>query len=63
MKFKELDRILKDNGWERESKGTGGSHIMYRKDGKKVPVPNHTGDIPKGTLSAIYRQTGLKGVV
>jgi len=61
MKFRELDRILRDNGWMRESRGTSGSHVMYRKDGKKVPVPNHTGDIPIGTLKAIYKQTGLKG--
>ena len=60
MKFRELDRILKENGWERDSKGAGSSHVMYRKGGKKVPVPNHSGDIPTGTLSAIYRQTGLK---
>ena len=60
MRFKELDRLLKDNGWIRDKKGTGGSHIMYRKESKKIPVPVHSGDIPKGTLNAILKQAGLK---
>jgi predicted RNA binding protein YcfA (HicA-like mRNA interferase family) len=60
MKFRELDKILRENGWERDFKGTGSSHIMYRKNGRKVPVPNHNGDIPTGTLKAIYKQTRLK---
>jgi predicted RNA binding protein YcfA (HicA-like mRNA interferase family) len=28
--------------------------------GVKAPIPRHKGDIPKGTLSAIYRELGLK---
>lgn len=58
--FRELDKILKNNGWIRDKKGNGSSHVMYRKDGKKVPVPDHSGDIPKGTLNAIFKQAGLK---
>ena len=25
-----------------------------------IPVPNHKGDIPKGTLNSILKQAGLK---
>jgi predicted RNA binding protein YcfA (HicA-like mRNA interferase family) len=60
MTFREIDKLLKDNGWTREKKGNAGSHIIYRKGQKKVPVPNHSGDIPKGTLNAILKQAGLK---
>jgi predicted RNA binding protein YcfA (HicA-like mRNA interferase family) len=28
--------------------------------GVKAPIPRHKGDIPKGTVSAIYRELGLK---
>lgn len=60
MTFRELDKLLKENGWDRDKKGNGSSHIMYRKDDKKVPIPKHSGDIPKGTLNVIFKQTGLK---
>lgn len=59
MTFRELDKLLKANEWVRDSKGNGSSHVMYRKDNKKIPVPNHSGDIPKGTLNAIMKQAGL----
>ena len=60
MKFREMDKLLRDNGWAQDKKGNGSSHIIYRKGDRKVPVPNHSGDIPKGTLNAILKQTGLK---
>ena len=60
MTFRQVDSLLRENGWIPDKKGTGSSHVMYRKNNKKVPVPNHPGDIPKGTLEAIKRQAGLK---
>jgi len=60
MTFREVDKLLQDNGWTRENKGSGSSHVYYRKSARKVPVPNHSGDIPKGTLNAILKQAGLK---
>ncbi|MFR1647706.1 MAG: type II toxin-antitoxin system HicA family toxin [Clostridia bacterium] len=32
---------------------------MMRLSGS-IPVPNHKGDIPKGTLNNILKQAGLK---
>lgn len=45
MKFKELEKILKDAGWFLHS--TRGSHFYYVNLHKtnKVTVPNHKGDI------------------
>ena len=60
MKVKELIRILRKDGWtEKEQKG---SHLQLTHPTKKgkVTIPIHSGDIPKGTLAAIMRQTGLK---
>ena len=60
MKFKELEKILKDAGWFLHS--TRGSHFYYVNLHKtnKVTVPNHKGDIPIGTVNAILKQAGLK---
>jgi len=59
MTFRELDKLLRTNGWTRDKKGNGSSHVMYRKAHKKVPVPDHSGDIPLGTIKAIFKQAGL----
>lgn len=60
MTFKELEKILKKDGWEYEY--TRGSHFNYyhKEKSGKVTVPNHKGDIPKGTLNSILKQAGLK---
>ena len=60
MPFKEIEKILKDNGWQFES--VRGSHFKYKHKSKQgvVIVPNHKGDIPKGTLNSIFKQAGLK---
>lgn len=59
MVYRELDKLLKKNGFER-SKRKGTSHVKYTKGGRSFPVPIHSGDIPKGTLDAILKQAGLK---
>ncbi|MGN0651236.1 MAG: type II toxin-antitoxin system HicA family toxin [Oscillospiraceae bacterium] len=60
MTFKELEKLLKADGWE--LKETRGSHFQYTHPSKpgKVTVPNHKGDIPKGTANSILKQAGLK---
>lgn len=60
MTFNELDRLLKADGWE--LKDVRGSHFHYTHSTKpgKVTVPNHKGDIPKGTANSILKQAGLK---
>lgn len=60
MTFKEMEKILKADGWE--LKDVKGSHFQYAHKIKpgKVTVPNHKGDIPKGTANSILKQAGLK---
>lgn len=37
-----------------------GSHLVLRKDSAlRVTVPMHTGDLKRGTLRSIIRQSGL----
>ena len=60
MKFKEMLKLLKDDGWEEKSHK--GSHLQLVHPTKlgKVTLPAHSGDIPKGTLNSILKQAGLK---
>ena len=61
MQIRELLRILRDDGWyEVRQKG---SHKQFKHPTKKglVTVSYHklSDDIPKGTLSSIYKQAQL----
>lgn len=60
MTFKDLEKILKKDGWYYYD--TVGSHIQYKHEIKpgKVTIPKHKGDIKKGTLNSILKQAGLK---
>jgi len=60
MKFKEMLKLLKEDGWEEKSQK--GSHLQLVHTSKpgKVTLPAHGGDIPKGTLNSILKQAGLK---
>lgn len=60
MKARELVRLLKKDGWIEKSQN--GSHLQLIHSTKKgkVTVPIHGGDIPKGTLNSILKQSGLK---
>lgn len=60
MTVREIIKILKEDGWYEVSQR--GSHMQYEHNEKKgkVTIPNHNGDIPKGTLNSILKQAGLK---
>ncbi|MBF0165701.1 MAG: type II toxin-antitoxin system HicA family toxin [Magnetococcales bacterium] len=50
---------LKAAGWVLDR--VAGSHHVWTKDGKAVPIPVHgKRDLGEGLLSAIQRQTGVK---
>ncbi len=56
MTAREAMKRLRREGWvERAGKG---SHLIFKKDGLRVVISNHTGDIPAGTLRAICAQAG-----
>ena len=56
MTFKELEKLIRADGWE--LKDIKGSHFQYVHPSKngKVTIPNHKGDIPKGTAISILKQ-------
>lgn len=55
---KKVIKALENDGWVFVSQK--GSHMKYKKGDKTCIVPNHKGDIPKGTLSQIVKHTGIK---
>jgi predicted RNA binding protein YcfA (HicA-like mRNA interferase family) len=50
-----MNRLRREAWVERAGKG---SHVIFRKEGRRVVVSNHAGDIPSGTLRAICGQAG-----
>jgi predicted RNA binding protein YcfA (HicA-like mRNA interferase family) len=60
MTYRKLIRLLRAAGFvfDRQAKG---SHEIWRnpQTRRRVTVPNHPGTLPRGTLQAIIRQTGL----
>lgn len=60
MKFKELEKMLKKEGWYLYK--IVGSHFQYKNDSRagKITIPRHCQDIKKGTLNSILKQAGLK---
>lgn len=62
MTVREVLKILHNDGWQEVPGRTKGSHIQLKHPTKpgKVTVPNHSGDLPLGTLRSIKKQAGLK---
>lgn len=60
MTFRELEKLLKKDGWKLKS--VKGSHYHYIHPTKpgKASVPNHKGDLKIGTVDNILKQAGLK---
>lgn len=61
MKFREIEAIIKQDGWKYSY--TSGSHYYYIHDTKpgKVSIPYHPGkDLKKKTINSILKQAGLK---
>lgn len=59
MKFKEVEKIIKEDGWYQVKQK--GSHHQYKHPVKpgKVTIPEHAGDINLDTVKSILRQAGL----
>jgi predicted RNA binding protein YcfA (HicA-like mRNA interferase family) len=59
MKPLEVIAVLQKAGFE-VRRQTGSHVIMYKPDTRRpISIPQHPGDLPKGTLRAIIREAGL----
>lgn len=60
MTFRELHKLLADDGWQLVR--VQGSHHIYKHSRKAatLTVPRHQGDLKIGLANAILKQAGLK---
>jgi predicted RNA binding protein YcfA (HicA-like mRNA interferase family) len=60
MTVREVLKRLRDDGWSVYEQT--GSHIQLKHPVKKgrVTIPNHKGDLKRGTLHSILKQAGLE---
>lgn len=56
MKAKEAIRRLKREGWKEVRQA--GSHKQFLKDGVRITVPDHSGDLTPGVERAIKKIAG-----
>ena len=60
MTKRELEKILKENGWVITHGKAHDQATNPEKSGIKIPIPRHKGDIPKGTANSILKAAGLR---
>lgn len=59
--YKDVVRKLKRNGFVFDRQASGSHEIWYNESTNRyTTVPNHTGDMPEGTLRAIIKQAGIE---
>ena len=59
--YREIIKILKKFGFLFYRQAAGSHEIWYNESTKKyTTIPNHTGDMPEGTLRAILKQAGIE---
>ncbi|HYG15405.1 MAG TPA: type II toxin-antitoxin system HicA family toxin [Bacteroidia bacterium] len=59
--YREIIKILKKFGFMFYRQAAGSHEIWYNELTKKyTTIPNHTGDMPEGTLRAILKQAGIE---
>jgi predicted RNA binding protein YcfA (HicA-like mRNA interferase family) len=61
FKYREIIKKLKKFGFSFYRQAAGSHEIWYNKmTGRYTTIPNHTGDMPEGTLRAILKQAGIE---
>ena len=60
MKFRELIRLLEDDGWRVAQRGSHQQYEHPSKPGKSTVAGKPGADVPKGTAANILRQAGLR---
>ena len=60
FKYREIANLLKKFGFEFYRQAAGSHEIWYNPQTNRfTTIPNHTGDMPEGTLRAILKQAGI----
>ncbi len=60
FKYRQIIKILKIFGFEFYRQASGSHEIWYNPNSKRFStIPNHSGDMPEGTLRAILKQANI----
>jgi len=60
FRYKEIVRKLKSFGFEFDRQAAGSHEIWFnRETNRYTTIPNHSGDMPEGTLRAILKQADI----
>ncbi len=60
FKYREITRRLRQCGFMFHRQAAGSHEIWYNSDTNRyTTIPNHSGDMPEGTLRAILKQAGI----
>ena len=61
FRYREVVKRLKQFGFVFDRHAAGSHEIWYNpKANRYTTVPNHSGDMPEGTLRAILKQAGIE---
>jgi len=59
-RYREIIKILKRFGFEFHRQAAGSHEIWHNpKSNRYTTIPNHSGDMPEGTLRAILKQADI----
>ncbi len=60
FRYREIVKVLKSFGFVFDRQAAGSHEIWFNPEtGHYTTIPNHSGDMPEGTLRAILRQAGI----
>ncbi|MGZ8145062.1 MAG: type II toxin-antitoxin system HicA family toxin [Methylosarcina sp.] len=60
FRYREIVQRLKQFGFQFDRQAAGSHEIWYNPNTNHyTTIPNHTGDMPEGTLKAILKQAGI----
>ena len=59
LKPKRLLKILQKAGFKIDHI-TGSHYILYHQNGKRITLPYHAKDLPKGTIQMIFKSAGIE---
>jgi predicted RNA binding protein YcfA (HicA-like mRNA interferase family) len=60
FRYREVIRKLKKSGFQFDRQAAGSHEIWFNAETNRyLTIPNHSGDLPEGTLRAILKQAGI----
>lgn len=61
FRYRQITKILKSFGFTFYRQAAGSHEIWFNSETDRyTTIPNHSGDMPEGTLRALLKQAGIK---